>query len=354
MPTMANILRGKSPQVTYRAQILPYAEYDDGSVGFSYPQIAPDTWDAILKMGRAGMSALGAQYAPQDVMPTAQDAGLIAGLAMTGGIGAGLAGRSAGRAAAAKATQDRTDFLLSNWNNPQGRVLRGPNGLELVEAFDGVYRIRRNGQPIGDVSVSVNGNIANIRAINAEGGPNSLGLSGIRDLREAFRQAYPGVTEFTSGPGGRVSGARAGPAAAPNNKTQKVTLFSNAPDAAPVGLLAMSNLERMQADDLLPRPRPEPAPAQFADVDAEMLAQRGQRGRWVPAEDMGNLDLRRIPKVRASESAPYDAAVDAFWRRSAGPDKLNANPASPAALLPMGGEGEQQYPTMADLLRMTR
>src|SRR3990167_952506 len=105
-PTPSNYLQiaqTHAPKVTYRAQMLPYAEYDDGSYRFgtTYPQIIPDTWEAIQKMGRAAQSAFGANYAPEDVMPTAQDAGLIAGLAMTGAGGFGAFGKSvSGRAPA--------------------------------------------------------------------------------------------------------------------------------------------------------------------------------------------------------------------------------------------------------------
>src|SRR3990167_4915731 len=102
-------LDDREPQATYRAQMLPYAEYDDGSYRFGTPcpRIVPDTWEAIQKMGRAAQSAFGANYAPEDVMPTAQDAGLIAGLAMTGAGGFGAFGKAVSGKAPAQVEASR-------------------------------------------------------------------------------------------------------------------------------------------------------------------------------------------------------------------------------------------------------
>ena len=124
-------LDDREPQATYRAQMLPYAEYDDGSYRFgtTYPQIVPDTWEAIQKMGRAAQSAFGASYAPEDVMPTAQDAGLIAGLAMTGGVGAGIAGRSARAVSGRAPAQVEASRLLPSHGVEAGRPLSLPANM---------------------------------------------------------------------------------------------------------------------------------------------------------------------------------------------------------------------------------
>jgi len=71
------------------------------------------------------------------------------------------------------------------------------------------YEITRNGQPTG---MRATGYVKNNKAhidwigdLDFESGPNSLGLSGIKQLREALRKDFPQVKYFE---GERVSGAR--------------------------------------------------------------------------------------------------------------------------------------------------
>jgi hypothetical protein len=71
------------------------------------------------------------------------------------------------------------------------------------------YRIYRDGEEIGHVYGNVRGSVANVNNIETHEG-ESLGVSGLKSLREHLRQDYPRVTTFQ---GTRISGARFGKAA---------------------------------------------------------------------------------------------------------------------------------------------
>lgn len=79
------------------------------------------------------------------------------------------------------------------------------------------YGIYRDGKLIGTASGNVNGERAFIGWIGdesmgqaaAHAGPNSIGVSGVKALREAIRQDYPAAKVFE---GNRISGSRMGPA----------------------------------------------------------------------------------------------------------------------------------------------
>ena len=86
------------------------------------------------------------------------------------------------------------------------------------------YTLYRDGKPFGEASGWVNGDKAHISFIGGsyETGPNSIGVAGVRQLREAIRQDFPEAKVFS---GHRVSGARRGPAARPNaDRRQSVRL----------------------------------------------------------------------------------------------------------------------------------
>lgn len=223
---------GDEPQTTYRAQNLPYAEYSDGSyrLGTTYPQTAADAWHSLQKFGHAVKSMFGAKYAPQDAIPSQEDA-ILATLPMVGSGFGSLARRAISGPRAAQ--------VEASHGLPSNAVEAGKLGLEPFPSsspFAGkFFHITRDGEPIGRAAVNVNGNKAEVVTIDVDGGPNALGVSGVKDLREAFRQHFPDVTDFS---GWRNSGARNGPAALPNDGMQKVTLFSNPKEAAPLGLIA--------------------------------------------------------------------------------------------------------------------
>ncbi len=253
----AGIDRGLNRQVSHRAYMLPYAEYDDGSAGVSYPKIVPDTWASMEKAGRALQMALGLpgteNFTREDVMPTVQDANLLSGLAMTG---PGFLARPrvsavSGKAPAqVEALSPLPSHAVETGSSPVQRYGRGEGtqaatgeggglkpvfGIEPLGATDDAFWITKNGQRIGTAAVDVKGTTARIGSIKTN---EPLGVAGLRGLREAFRKIHPKVVRFESYHDERISGARNGPAAtAETPKTQSVKFTANAPESAPVGLL---------------------------------------------------------------------------------------------------------------------
>lgn len=244
---MPGLLDPPQKRVTYRAGLLPYAEYEDGSAGFAAPQSWLDTGHSLAKMGNAFQSMFGAQFAPQDAIPDQRDAG-IAGLAMTGG---GF-GSLASKAVSGRALEDvaASNVLRSSPVEAGSKLRLAPQDWEPGQAHN-IYDIYRGDQRLGHVNFQVNGDTATVHNISV-GEPNALGVDGVRALRESFRDIHPDVVHFE---GWRTSGARNGPAAVkkdidwqalendPNydpwadQVNQRVTLFSNAPEAAAAGLL---------------------------------------------------------------------------------------------------------------------
>lgn len=68
------------------------------------------------------------------------------------------------------------------------------------------YHLLDNGQKIGSATGHVAGDTAHLNWLGATGLENTLGLSAIRQLREAFARDFPDVRTFA---GDRSSGARA-------------------------------------------------------------------------------------------------------------------------------------------------
>lgn len=126
----------------------------------------------------------------------------------------------------------------SSWvdaNSGIGLSLSNPNE-------PGMYRITRQGEPIGYAAVDTSSGKAEIVNIKVDGGPNALGLAGVRGLREAFRQAHPDISEFS---GVRVSGSRTGPAAARQHAGQTVRFNAN-PENAGLPYLMTNGMEEYQ------------------------------------------------------------------------------------------------------------
>ena len=339
------------PQATYRAAMLPYAEYDDGSyaLGTTYPQMVPDTWNAMQKLGRAAQSMFGAEYAPQDVMPTAQDVNLLSALVMTGGIGAGLAGRSARAVSGHPQAQVEASRLLPSnavgWENAPDWMVRAyatPQEAKGILAQRGVrdndispaptskapaqyslvrhalddedpqaftYTITRDGADTGMVATGrVDGRDAHIswmgdkrfasgeQTVINSADANALGVGTLKQLREAIRADFPQVNRFT---GTRVSGSRFG-------REQSVTMYANAPDAAPAGLLAMTGAGKAIDDP--------------AAIFAQMMARRGST-LPVPSE-AGPVTARVYRGAPAPENWPpvygdlSENVPAAFWSSS--------------------------------------
>ncbi len=96
-------------------------------------------------------------------------------------------------------------------------VVPSPATLGRPGAFS--YMIHKDGKPFGDVHGYVDGNVAHVLEMGADTGPGALGVSGIRQLREAMREDFPHVTGFA---GVRTSGSRNGPASAGGGLSQFV------------------------------------------------------------------------------------------------------------------------------------
>lgn len=101
-----------------------------------------------------------------------------------------------------------------------------------------IYDIHRDGRKTdGTLIGNVNGDTADIKWMGG-GAPNELGISGLKQLREAFRRDYPNVKHFT---GDRVSGARSNGDEAVK---QSVTLLSDQSRASVPGTVVNAQEER--------------------------------------------------------------------------------------------------------------
>jgi hypothetical protein len=121
-------------------------------------------------------------YAPQDTLA-------LLGMAQLGSAPAGsLAANGARR------------FTLS-------RNLAGPDDAPRSRPGQPFYyHIMSDGEKIGSARGSVADDIAYLSWLGATGQDNALGVSGVRQLREAMRRDFPGVQTFE---GNRSSGASA-------------------------------------------------------------------------------------------------------------------------------------------------
>jgi hypothetical protein len=98
------------------------------------------------------------------------------------------------------------------------------------------YKIFKDGQELGYAHGNVRGGLATID--NIDTGQGTLGVQGLKQLREQLRQDFPKATTFE---GLRISGARAGPASDPNNRDWFQTVKIPAVLAAILGSNAASN-----------------------------------------------------------------------------------------------------------------
>lgn len=102
-------------------------------------------------------------------------------------------------------------------------------------------KILKDGVPIGTAEVlGQSADTVRINNIYTDYGSNSLGLEGLRGVREAFREMAPGVKNFV---GGRdiskktgASGAGAQNASYPDGRNQSVTMYANSGTGASVPL----------------------------------------------------------------------------------------------------------------------
>jgi hypothetical protein len=112
-----------------------------------------------------------------------------------------------------------------------------------LKGSNGLAQIMRGDEPIGYVKYGVDGNAATIHDIKTYDGSNALGLSGLRELREAFREIAPDVKTFQGvrEPTMKTGAARQGAdASGYGERRQSVDLYSNASTGAaiPAGMEA--------------------------------------------------------------------------------------------------------------------
>lgn len=102
-PVTSLISNELTKEPTNRAEMLPYADLNDGTSGWAMPNMVPATWEAMSALGKASELMFDpsneAGYTEDEVMPNASRVNYLSGLAATGGVGAGLVGSAAERGA---------------------------------------------------------------------------------------------------------------------------------------------------------------------------------------------------------------------------------------------------------------
>lgn len=259
---MGGLLGGysPSPDVVDRATFLPIGQYEDGSLTLAWPGFLKDAWEGAQR------SFLDAAGAPVPDAPLGTrwsgdlDAFNAASLAPIAGVGMRAAGL-AGEAAVAKARPARPLYDLmpdtAGQNEFSYRIFRDGRdaGMEArgtingPEAFiDWIGPKMRN----GDDAESILSDLATARG--SQDNINSLGVSGLRALREALRRDFPDVKVFS---GERISGANP-------DRWQSVPIAAN-PSTAALPSLGMSGLDPSTQDilqryGLLTNDRPQEPP----------------------------------------------------------------------------------------------
>jgi len=201
-PTTADVVSNMDPMDR------PYAPAWGGLAQY-FPKTTG--WPAILQ-----------QYLGKALTSVPEPAMMAAGF-LTGSPKLGFLRRAAQPISASDVAKRQAAF------DPEAPVAslepRSQQGLSLSENFANQspaspgkkfqYMIYHNGEPIGDAMGGVLDNKAWIEHMGVNEGEFGLGVSGIRQLRELIRNDFPEVNIFE---GHRISGARQGPAAAPQKK----------------------------------------------------------------------------------------------------------------------------------------
>jgi hypothetical protein len=267
------------PTVTNRASMLPIGNYSDGSVGFAWPQGLVDVYEAMKRFHN-------------NEPPQPQDA-VLAGLAMAGTGFGGIAGRSARtgsvagaeRAAASSAlpsspVEAGSRFARSRDAAAKRAVEEAPDAtwyhgttlpkdapLIVPDDYYGVHMTRSKelGRSYGDERGNLRAyddGFQNPFTMPPFGSPEYAaalakakemlpGFDGTKASLEANAAGYSkilrerGYDSIVSQDETLLDDALEGIAFRPNDMYR---LFSNAPDAAPVGVLAMEAASQQQPD----------------------------------------------------------------------------------------------------------
>jgi hypothetical protein len=215
-------------QVAYRASMLPIGNYEDGSIAFPVvPQGAVDAWEAFKRF-HAGEA------------PQPQDA-VLAGLAMAGtgfgGLGRAVSGKALQRAEASSGLPShsvgagRFDFTPGA---PRSAEV-GQSSLSYLPE-DGIVELTALGTPQAyrGQGAATQAMQRFTGALDEAGLPSRLVARGDTGTDPArLQQFYASHGYEAPGPDGYMV-------------RPPKTLFSNAPDAAPTGMLAMDAASRME------------------------------------------------------------------------------------------------------------
>lgn len=258
---------GDDRSVVDRATLLPIGQYDDGSLTFAWPGFLKDAYEGAVRSFEQGRQ-----------LPRVDDQGFYAGtpraepldafnaasIAPVAGVGMRAAGL-AGEPAVAKARPARPLYDLmpdtASQNEFSYRIFRDGRdaGMEArgtingPEAFiDWIGPKMRN----GDDAESILSDLATARG--SQDNINSLGVSGLRALREALRRDFPDVKVFS---GERISGANP-------DRWQSVPIAANPENAALPYLMSPGS---EPGGLLAPEPQPEMS-LLFASADPQQDA----------------------------------------------------------------------------------
>jgi hypothetical protein len=269
MAAARGVAESLEPKVTYRASMLPVGNFDDGSVGMVWPQSAVDAKNAFGRFHR------GEAPQPEDAV--------LAGLAMTGAGAFGLGRSAVSRGSVAGAERAEASSGLPSHSVEAGRLASNPPEAApvgaVVSAFD--QRLNQMRAAIdaldpalqqtwrGDLDPGRFGVPSPFEFVQGQSyrrapdsgqqvmvdlaklKTNQPDVSGyaVKDIAERgpdpsltptrSSQSEPTVARMEDGSYMLLGGNhRLSAAALKGETTAPATLFSNAPDAAPAGLLA--------------------------------------------------------------------------------------------------------------------
>jgi len=317
----------EEPRVVHRGQNLPFVEYDDGSIGWGVPQTYYDLKDSWNQFTNAAEAARGIPHTAEESFPRRRDVGL-AGAAVAGaGLGhLGLRGRLANSVAGAERAEASSGLPSHSVDAGRFDFTPGtPRSAEVGRSSlsylpdDGMVELTALGTPQAyrGQGAATQAMQRFTGALDAAGLPSRLvarGDAGTDPTRlQGFYQAHgyeaPGPDGYMVRP--------------------PKTLFSNAPDAAPVGMLAATAAGKKGP--------------KIGDTFEYRKGSGGGLFRIKKIYDDGSVDAEKFIDSR-NEWAKSNWYIPADDLK----DKFSANPpdAAPAGLLATEDEGWQ--PEFAD------
>lgn len=164
-----------------RASILPLGQYEDGSVGLAVPGIINQGLEGIQNFGRYGYDS------PEAIRDNAGHAFDAAGLAMTGGLGAGIAGIADNALSGVRKpdVSDLSDVLFGSRN---AKMYPPPN--RDPRPFEADYRRGARADDAGRLTHDIDGNPLTARYVAGRtvvgGGDEAIPETELDALSEAI------------------------------------------------------------------------------------------------------------------------------------------------------------------------